>query len=85
MSKWKSWAPKQLLSMENSLGGILGISVGKERRAAKIDYEQATSGMTEEEELDYVTKKYGEEIQWDEKDNAAEEHQGVDGGEKAEQ
>ena len=54
--------------MEQSLENVLGISVGKERRAAKTDYENAVKGMTEEEEIDYVREKYGKEIQWDDDD-----------------
>ena len=83
MSKWKSWAPKTLHTLENSLEGVLGIPVGKERRASKMEYEQATRGMTEEEEVDYVTKKYGGEIQWE--DDNAQDSQGIDDGGKAEQ
>ncbi|KAL7528518.1 hypothetical protein ACHAXR_002495 [Thalassiosira sp. AJA248-18] len=65
MSTWRSWAPNKLRGFENSLENVLGISVGTERRNAKMEYEQAIKGMTEEEELDYVKNKYGEEIQWD--------------------
>mmetsp|Transcript_33113 Transcript_33113/g.70573 ORF Transcript_33113/g.70573 Transcript_33113/m.70573 type:complete len:239 (+) Transcript_33113:137-853(+) len=65
MSTWKSWAPKRMQRVEDSLEKAVGISAGRERRAAIKEYEQATRGMTEEEELDYVKDKCGGEIQWD--------------------
>lgn len=49
--------------MEHSLESVLGISVGKERRTAKLEYERATKGMTEAEELEYFKEKYGGEFQ----------------------
>jgi len=48
--------------MENSLERTFGISAGRERRSSVEEYERATEGMTEEEELDYVAEKYGGEF-----------------------
>lgn len=65
VSTWRSFGPKIIHGFEKSLEITFGISgVGKERRLAKSQYEQATKGMTEEEELEYVTKQVGGEIQW---------------------
>ena len=66
ISTWKSWAPNKLHQIENALGIT---AVGEERRLAKFEYEQAIKGMTEEEELEYVGKKYGKEIQWEDADD----------------
>ena len=66
ISTWKSWAPNKLHQVENALGIT---AVGEGRRLAKFEYEQAIKGMTEEEELEYVRKKYGKEIQWDDADD----------------
>lgn len=66
ISTWKSWAPNKLHQVENALGIT---AVGEDRRLAKFEYEQAIKGMTEEEELEYVRKKYGKEIQWDDADD----------------
>ncbi len=43
--------------------------MGKERRAAKLEYERDVKGMTEEEELDYVKRKYSRELNWDEEED----------------
>ena len=68
ISTVQHWAPTKLQHVENSLGNCLGISsMGKERRAAKLEYERDVRGMTEEEELGYVKKKYGGEMNWDDK------------------
>ena len=66
ISTWKSWAPNKLHQVENALGIT---AVGEGRRLAKFEYEQAIKGMSEEEELEYVRKKYGKEIQWDDVDD----------------
>ena len=66
ISTWKSWAPNKLHQVENALGIT---AVGEGRRLAKFEYEQAIKGMTEEEELEYVRKKYGKEIQWENADD----------------
>ena len=66
ISTWKIWAPNKLHQVENALGIT---TVGEDRRLAKFEYEQAIRGMNEEEELDYVRKKYGGEIQWDDADD----------------
>lgn len=65
MSTWRSWAPKKLHALENSLESYVGIQVGRERRAAKLEYEQAIKGMTEEEELEYVRNTYGGDSSWE--------------------
>ena len=54
ISTWRRWAPNKLCEAENSLENIFGISVGKGRQTAKAKYEQATKGMTEAEELEYI-------------------------------
>mmetsp|Transcript_25847 Transcript_25847/g.46830 ORF Transcript_25847/g.46830 Transcript_25847/m.46830 type:complete len:137 (-) Transcript_25847:247-657(-) len=69
ISTWKSWAPKKLHQMENSLERAFGISVGRERRSSVEAYERATKGMTEEEELEYIAEKYGGELNWDDNNN----------------
>ena len=69
MFTWKSWAPQKLRLFEDSLETAFGVWVGKERRASKFEYERDVRGMTEEEELDYVTKKIGEEMKWDDVDD----------------
>ena len=65
MTTWRSWAPRRLQAFENSLESYVGIQVGRERRAAKLEYERAIKGMTEEEELEYVRNKYGGDTSWD--------------------
>jgi hypothetical protein len=72
ISSVQVWAPNQLHQFEKSLEKCLGISsVGKERRAAKLEYERDVKGMTEEEELDYVKRKYTREWNWDEENDDA--------------
>jgi len=68
MSTWRTWAPKRLHEFETSVGSTLGVKLGQERRSAKVEYENAIKGMTEEEEIEYVRNKYGGEIQWDDDD-----------------
>ncbi|KAL9187433.1 hypothetical protein ACHAXT_001536 [Thalassiosira profunda] len=65
MSTWRSWAPNKMQQLEASLGGVLGVKVGEERRVAKAEYERAVEGMTEEEEIEYARQRYGGEIRWD--------------------
>lgn len=69
MATFRYWAPKKLHNFEDALENYLGISVGgKERRNAKLEYERDVKGMTEEEELEYVRKKYGGEMNWDDEE-----------------
>jgi hypothetical protein len=69
MATFRYWAPKKLHNLEDALENHLGISVGgKERQAAKVEYERDVKGMAEEEELDYVRKKYGGEMNWDDEE-----------------
>ena len=65
MSTWRSWAPKKLHQCESSLGKVLGIDIGLERRSAKYEYEKTTKDMSEEEEIDYAASLISGEIQWD--------------------
>lgn len=72
ISTLQVWAPNQLHRLENSFDTLLGVSsssVGKERRAAKFEYERDVKGMTEEEELEYVKKKYSRELNWEDDDD----------------
>ena len=65
MSTWRSWAPKKLQQWESSLGNVLGVDIGLERRSAKYEYEKATKDMSEEEEIDYAATLISREIQRD--------------------
>jgi hypothetical protein len=58
ISKWRRWAPLKLREVERMLG------VRADRREA-MEYERAVRGMSEDEELEYVRRKYGEELRWD--------------------
>ncbi|KAL7479393.1 hypothetical protein ACHAW6_005126 [Cyclotella cf. meneghiniana] len=58
ISKWRRWAPLKLREVERMLG------VCADRRET-MEYERAVRGMSEEEELEYVRQKYGEELRWD--------------------
>jgi len=62
ISSWRAWGPQKLHQLEASLENAFGIPFGKDRRTAKMEYERAVEGMTEEQELDYVKNR---EIRWD--------------------
>ena len=57
--KWKIWAPARLRQFEN----LLGI---QNDRSEVREYERDTAGMSEDEEWDYVSNKYGHEMSWEE-------------------
>ena len=59
ISKWRRWAPLKLREVER----MLGVRVADRRET--MEYERAVRGMSEEEELEYVRRKYGEELGWD--------------------
>lgn len=65
ISKWRLWAPSQLRRVES----LLGI---KNDRSEVRRYERDVRGMSEEEEWDYVTQKYGSEIRWEEDETSSE-------------
>jgi len=73
ISTWRSWAPKQLHQWESSLGNVLGVDIGLERRSAKYEYKEATKDMSEEEEIDYAASLISREIQWDDDEGNKEE------------
>lgn len=63
----KIWGPKQLQNFETILQRYMGVQFGttsgtNARQLAKLQYEQETLGMTEEEELDYIGNKYKGEL-----------------------
>ena len=63
----KIWGPKKLQSLENIVETYTGVQFGTTsgtiaRQHAKLQYEQETLGMTEEEELDYIGNKYKGEL-----------------------
>jgi hypothetical protein len=67
ISSCKIWGPTKLQNFETTLERYMGIQLGptsgmKARQLAKIQYEQDTLGMTEEEELDYIGNKYRGEL-----------------------
>lgn len=59
IKKWKMWAPVRLRQFEN----LLGI---QNDRSEVREYERDTDGMSEDEEWDYVSNKYGHEMSWEE-------------------
>jgi hypothetical protein len=67
ISTCKIWGPTKLQNFETLLEKYMGIHLGptsgmKARQLAKLQYEQDTLGMTEEEELDYIGNKYKGEL-----------------------
>ncbi|KAL3784564.1 hypothetical protein HJC23_010688 [Cyclotella cryptica] len=59
MGKWRRWAPLRLREVER----WLGVRVD---RGERMEYEREVRGMSEEEELEYVRRRYGEEFRWEE-------------------
>ncbi|KAL3774169.1 hypothetical protein ACHAWO_009237 [Cyclotella atomus] len=66
ISKWRKWAPAALHRIEKTLGI-------KNDRSEVREYERETRGMSEDEEWDYVTKKYEGELRWEEDDSGSNE------------
>jgi hypothetical protein len=64
MTTWKRWAPRKLRDVEHAMG--LG-AIGDERRSSTLEYKRAVKGLSEEEEIEYVRKNYGGDVDWDEK------------------
>ena len=60
--KWREWAPRKLREVEMSVGGAMGLPLGESRRAATREYEEATRGMNEEQEIQYVARRYADEF-----------------------
>ena len=63
--KWREWAPRKLREVEVSVGGAMGLPLGESRRAATEEYEKATRGMDEEQEIEYVARRYADEFKWE--------------------
>ena len=64
ITKWRAWAPATLHRIENTLGI-------KTDRSEVRQYQRDTRGMSEDEEWDYVTKKYEGEIRWEEEESGS--------------
>ena len=59
ISKWRRWGPEAIQHVERALG------VTNDKTEVR-QYENDVRGMSEDEEWEYVTKRYGDELRWDE-------------------
>lgn len=66
INKWRKWAPAALHRIEHTLGI-------KNDRTEVREYERDTRGMSEDEEWDYVTKKYEGEMRWEDDNDGSNE------------
>lgn len=60
ITKWRTWGPATLRRVENALG------VENDNNTEVRQYERDVRGMSEDEEWEYVTKRYGNELRWEE-------------------